>query len=112
MNVALAGKTCKSVLNELYQKEIRAPKYETKQDSSLPGTSFTCEVDLPAIVGAFVGAKFKGTAKSKKVAEQTAADNALRYIHDKAQWILLGKTAFGFSPRGPSDAAATENQVC
>lgn len=76
------GKSAKSIVNELYQKQIRAPTYETTKDSELPGATFTCQIELPAIVGAFVGSKFKGTAKSKKVAEQNAAENALRYVHE------------------------------
>lgn len=81
MDIAL-GKSAKSLLNELYQKQIRAPRYETTKDSELPGATFTCQVELPAIAGAFVGAKLKGAAKSKKLAEQNAAENALRYIHE------------------------------
>ncbi|KAK9844682.1 hypothetical protein WJX74_005471 [Apatococcus lobatus] len=115
MNPALGGKTAKSVLNELYQKHphmIRAPTYETKQDSDLPGTTFTCQVDLPAIPGAFAGGKFKGNARSKKVAEQTAAESALRYVHEKAEWVLLGQTSFGLSTIGHSpNRTASESQV-
>lgn len=81
MQLAL-GKSAKSIVNELYQKQIRAPTYETTKDSELPGATFTCQIDLPGIVGAFVGAKLKGTAKTKKVAEQNAAEQALRYIHE------------------------------
>ncbi|KAK9844681.1 hypothetical protein WJX74_005471 [Apatococcus lobatus] len=115
MNPALGGKTAKSVLNELYQKHphmIRAPTYETKQDSDLPGTTFTCQVDLPAIPGAFAGGKFKGNARSKKVAEQTAAESALRYVHEKAEWVLLGQTSFGLSTIGHSpNRTASESQL-
>ena len=114
MDDLLGGKTPKAILHELYQTQVSTPSFSVVQDSVLPGSTFTCTLDLPGISGAFEGASFQGTARSKKLAEQAAAEKALHYAREHAERLLIGRTSFGSVLRRTgtlSASAPTETQV-
>ncbi len=78
----------KVLIHELFKKQIGNPTFSTDKDSVHPGSTYTASLELPAIPGFFERVKFSGKGRSKKLAEQTAAEVAVAWIQKKAPGLI------------------------